>query len=71
MKRLKRRIYSATSPLDDKICFKPSEVVELLSKIDELKGKHISIYQTSTGNIQFIVGKTGYAVKSEPLEAIM
>lgn len=69
MKRVKRRVYSATSPFDDKISFKPTEVLQLLSQIEELKNKDMSIEEAPSGNMQFVIDNAIYEIAVDTLSS--
>lgn len=57
----KGRQYTATTSKEaQKRNFTPTEVVELLQAIDELKGLEIFYEKASDGNLQFVIGDKVY-----------
>lgn len=65
MVRVKRPIVAAAEIFDNKFSFKPSEVLQLISEIDELRGYKISLEKSSNGNMQFVVGDSVYQVVND------
>lgn len=65
MKRLRRTITATTAILDKKFSLLPSEVLNLLNAIDELKGKEIAVEESADGDIQFVVGDNVYVATME------
>lgn len=46
----------------DELVFTPSAVLHLLTEIDELKDKNISLSELSDGNIQIAIGDSTYNI---------
>lgn len=56
------RPITASTNVDKDYSFTPSEVLDLLQQIDELKGSNISLEELSKGNLQYVIGNSVYKV---------
>lgn len=55
----------------EQIVFTPSSIVDLLSKIDELKDYEIGISETIDGNIQLQIGSSVYEISDNHSEEVV
>ncbi|MCI8332311.1 MAG: hypothetical protein HFE78_05760 [Clostridiales bacterium] len=60
MLRLKRRVTASTSQLANQHVMSPNEIVDFLSQILELNGCAISLEDSPTGSLLFVVGDNAY-----------
>ena len=66
MKRLlKNKITSSNAIYENDYCFTPSEVVELLLEIEELKGLPVKAVKSPNGGLQFVVGTSMYQIVND------
>lgn len=57
MKRLRRRICASTNPLANECIMTPTDIIDFLSQIPELHGCSISLEDSPTGSLLFVVGE--------------
>ncbi len=62
MKRLRRKIVASSNPLAEECILSPTDIVDLLKMIPELQGCNISIEDSPTGSLLFVVGENVFEV---------
>ncbi len=60
MKRLRRRICASTNPLANECIMTPTDIIDFLSQIPELHGCAVSLEDSPTGSLLFVVGDNAF-----------
>lgn len=60
MKRLRRRICASTNPLANECIMTPTDIIDFLSQIPELQRCAISLEDSPTGSLLFVVGDNAF-----------